>query len=264
MLKRIKKQAKLKISRKNKGTFFLVAVFLFAGSAVSHAGSPVGKAPVTSIKGAEYVGVETCKACHRKEARVYPASPHARIATSDEGQAQDCEICHGAGSIHVDDPRKKGSIINPRKDPEVCFSCHQEKRMEFKLPFKHPVMEGKMGCADCHEPHGADLVAGGAAMESMNGVCFKCHKDQQGPVVYEHAAMREGCTECHKVHGSIYQKMLRTQDANLCLRCHIQANFPTIAGGAHTSNSRIPQGVCFYGGCHTAVHGSNFDKTLRY
>ena len=156
-----------------------------------------------------------------------------------------------------------GGIINPRKDPSACFACHLDKKAEFKLPFHHPVMEGKMSCADCHSAHGEEVRPWTAtSMEGVNEACFKCHKEQRGPFAWEHEALREGCTTCHKVHGSIHEKMLVARDNNLCLRCHTQVNFPTIGKQGH--EGRLPQGTCFSAGCHTAVHGSNFDDHLRY
>ncbi|MBI3996998.1 MAG: hypothetical protein HY352_04995 [Candidatus Omnitrophica bacterium] len=179
--------------------------------------------------------------------------------------AQGCEACHGPGSLHAEAGGGKGvgGIINPRKDPSTCFACHLDKKAEFRLPYHHPVMEGKMSCADCHSAHGEDVRPWSAtSLKDINEACFKCHKDQRGPFVNEHEALREGCTTCHKVHGSIHEKMLLARDSNLCLRCHTQTNFPTIGGSGHTG--RLNQSTCFSAGCHTAVHGSNFDEHLRY
>ncbi|MDO8730166.1 MAG: cytochrome c3 family protein [Candidatus Omnitrophota bacterium] len=214
---------------------------------------------------AEYIGSESCAACHAKEAKEFKRSTHARISIPEGVQAQSCEMCHGPGSLHAAAGGGKGvgGIINPRKDPSACFACHLDKKAEFKLPFRHPVMEGKMSCADCHSAHGEEIRPWTAtSMEGVNEACFKCHKEQRGPFAWEHEALREGCTTCHKVHGSIHDKMLVARDNNLCLRCHTQVNFPTIGKQAH--GGRLPQGTCFSAGCHTAVHGSNFDDHLRY
>lgn len=173
-------------------------------------------------------------------------------------------MCHGPGSVHVDDGEgRRGTIINPRKNPEVCFSCHMDKKMEFMLPHRHPVLEGKMSCADCHSAHGTDVRPwSSTTMEGVNELCFKCHKEQRGPFIFEHEALREGCTTCHKVHGSINDKMLLARDSNLCLRCHVQTNFPFIGDNNHSG--RLFRATCFSAGCHTAAHGSNFDDHLRY
>ena len=213
-------------------------------------------------RGAKYVGSDACSSCHEKQDKEYRLSTHARISVPG-AEVTDCEMCHGPASIHVDEGGGKGTIINPKKDPSTCFACHTDKKLEFRLPYHHPVVEGKMGCTDCHNPHGEEVKPWSATtLNDVNQACTKCHKDQGGPFVWEHEALREGCTTCHKVHGSIHEKMLVARDANLCLRCHAQVNFPVIGKSSHAS--RLPQATCFSGGCHTAVHGSNFDDHLRY
>lgn len=219
---------------------------------------------IVGMKGAQYVGSDTCGACHEKQAEEFKQSTHSRISIpGGDVKVAGCEMCHGPGSIHADNGGGRGTIVNPRKDPSLCFSCHMDKKIEFRLPYHHPVLEGKMSCADCHSAHGEDVRPWSATtLDDVNQACFKCHKDQQGPFVWEHEVLRESCTTCHKVHGSINDKMLFARDVNLCLRCHTQANFPLIGKVSHSG--RVPQGSCWSAGCHTAVHGSNFDEHLRY
>ncbi len=228
---------------------------------------------LTKTAKAEYVGMDTCAMCHEKITKAFKRSDHARIVVRSkdkdkEGQA--CETCHGPGSLHADaegKAQKRATIINPGKHSETCYQCHPDKRASFSLQYHHPVPEGKMGCVDCHDPHGEDAVKPNtiASLSDKNVVCAKCHKDQTRPFVFDHPALREGCTICHDVHGSINEKMLIERDANLCLKCHFQANFPRIGSSNHGSatTGRIPQGPCFSGGCHIAPHGSNYDKHLR-
>ena len=192
---------------------------------------------------------------------------HARIVVSDEKiEGQACEACHGAGSLHADaqtKQEKKAAIVNPGKSPEACYKCHLEKKAEMSLEYHHPVPEGKMSCADCHDPHSKEGIRPDSAKSLLdkNGVCAKCHKDQTDTFVYEHEALREGCEVCHNAHGSINPKMLKERDNNLCLKCHTQMNFPMIGDNNHAA--RMPLGPCFSGSCHIAVHGSNYDKHLR-
>ncbi|MCR4336991.1 MAG: hypothetical protein NUV91_04210 [Candidatus Omnitrophica bacterium] len=250
-----------------KGLLTLYILSFLIGLLTVNAEAAVGKPTNVSFPSeAKYVGTETCATCHEKENREYELSTHARITVSNENEfiANGCEMCHGPGSIHVDNGGGKGTMINPSKDPSICFSCHLEKKAEFSLPYHHPVNEGKMSCADCHDLHGTDPRPWtSSSMDDVNATCFKCHKETRGPFVFEHEAVGEGCTTCHKVHGSIHDKMLVIRDINLCLRCHTQVNYPTIGDFNHGA-TRFTQGTCFSGGCHTAVHGSNFDDHLRY
>jgi len=244
----------------------ILAVLSFAGCKTLESGGII--VPPPQIKGAEFVGMETCATCHEKYVKDFKSSTHSRFAVSDENKKdQGCEACHGAGSLHVDaetPAEKKATIVNPGKDPEACYKCHLEKKAEFSLQYHHPVPEGKMTCTDCHNPHSADGVkpGSGTSLFGKNELCSKCHKTETGPFVYEHEALREGCTVCHNVHGSINDKMLIERDTNLCLKCHTQSNFPAMGHDSDHTGDWV-RGPCFSGGCHTAVHGSNYNDHLR-
>lgn len=226
--------------------------------------------PAPKIAGAEFVGMDTCAMCHEKITKDFARTTHSRlVVSSDEIKGQGCEACHGAGSLHTEAQTKEEkakTIINPGKTPEACYQCHLKQKAEFSLQYHHPLPEGKMTCTDCHDPHSPEGVrpGSGTSLFNKNEVCAKCHKDQVGPFVYEHEALREGCVTCHNVHGSINDKMLKERDITVCLRCHYQSNFPTMGGTGGTNHATyLRQGPCFSGGCHTAVHGSNYNDHLR-
>jgi predicted CXXCH cytochrome family protein len=86
--------------------------------------------------------------------------------------------------------------------------------------------------------------------------------------VFEHEAMREGCTACHSPHGTVNAKLLSVRDANLCLKCHfqqVQGNNVLIGGSVHAGGvNRLSQGTCWTAGCHEAVHGSRVNSSLRF
>jgi DmsE family decaheme c-type cytochrome len=161
-------------------------------------------------------------------------------------------------------------ILNPGRDPSACLQCHLDVASEFAQPYHHPVPEGRMSCVECHDPHGVDIhkPVGGLGIARLDESCALCHREQARPFVFEHEAMREGCTTCHATHGTINRKLLLDRDANLCLRCHAQVQDRDgrirIGLGKVDHTESLKLGTCYTAGCHSAVHGSNVNPKLRY
>ncbi|MCE0497294.1 MAG: cytochrome c3 family protein [Methylacidiphilales bacterium] len=220
------------------------------------------------IAGATFVGSEACEQCHEDISHDFKTASHYRLkAPGDNAKNIGCESCHGPGSLHVASGGGPNTIVNPRKSPETCFQCHLDKRAEFNLPSHHPVIEGKISCGDCHDPHKGDVIPGGGTeLASQNDICGKCHTEQLGPFVFQHEALREGCTTCHNPHGSVNARLLVARNATLCLRCHFQQQMAngTIYIGNSNHSGRLQEGTCWNAGCHEAVHGSNVNPHLRY
>ena len=226
------------------------------------------------IEGATFAGNQSCAECHANITRRFPGSPHARVhfeGAKLAGQTG-CESCHGAGSKHIQAGGGRGKfIVNPGRNAEACFNCHLATHAEFNLPQHHPVLEGKMNCVQCHDPHGLDIMkpAGrGLQMARLNENCATCHRAQSRPFVFEHEALREGCTTCHNPHGSMNAKLLVERDNNLCLKCHAQVQGAGTGGTIfigqieHTAFIRL--GTCWSAGCHSSVHGSQVHPRMLY
>jgi predicted CXXCH cytochrome family protein len=259
-------------------------VLLLAAISCSTVSNEVVMLP--DVPGAKYIGSSECEQCHEELYRGFRTADHSRlIAEGTNAINAGCESCHGPCSLHSD----SGGEIKPpysftagRPEPAsvealpgvpparatetVCYQCHADVRGQFQLPSHHPVPEGRMSCTECHSLHkGSARAGGGTALLSQEENCLKCHPAQRGPYVFEHEALREGCTTCHTAHGSVNARMLTERNSNLCLKCHFQqvkGGSILIGGSDHTL--RLQQGTCWTAGCHEAVHGSRVNSSLRF
>jgi predicted CXXCH cytochrome family protein len=127
---------------------------------------------------------------------------------------------------------------------ETCLRCHQAQRAQMNLPYHHPLREGKVGCKDCHNPHGGP---GGTNLRTStpNELCLKCHTQYRGPFAYQHTPVTENCLTCHSPHGSTNANMLNVSQPALCLQCH----------NAHDNMGAAPT-LDRCTNCHSSIHGS--------
>lgn len=244
------------------GAWALGAILISCGTLTRTVVAPPG------IPGATFVGSQACEECHSDITRDFPTATHARLMASGANAKHiGCESCHGPGSLHVESGGGLHTIVNPGKSPEACLQCHLEVEARFHLPHHHPVLEGRMNCTNCHNPHkGPAIKGGGTNLAGEVDTCMQCHTAQRGPFVFEHEALREGCTFCHQPHGSVNPRMLTERNATLCMKCHFQQQ--TTAGeiviGGRNHSTFLTRGACWSAGCHEAVHGSNVSSSLRF
>lgn len=130
----------------------------------------------------------------------------------------------------------------------LCGACHAREAHEFHLNSRHPVIEGRLRCSDCHEVHPSKATVKRTRWNKE--MCVQCHPDKVGPFAYEHEPvagwMGDGCLECHRPHGSPNPRLLKLFSRGLCAQCH------TEKGVQH-----YPSRNCWESGCHVAHHGSN-------
>jgi len=235
-----------------------------------------------------------CEACHG------PGSAHVQnpgnlvtiISFSHKSktpvpqQNAQCLTCHSGGqrifwhgSIHENNRLACSDCHNPMTNfsshgltaresvNQTCFSCHKVQRAEFNKRSHMPLLEGKLDCTDCHNPHGSTTEPLLKA-DSVNELCYGCHAEKRGPFLFEHAPVRENCMNCHSPHGSNFESLLTTPRPILCQQCHAQDGHPgqlltmgNLALGPRP-DPRLIATSCQT--CHVNIHGSNSPSGPRF
>ena len=197
-----------------------------------------------------------CLSCHRNDSKRshWEGSTHQTRGVA-------CTNCH---TMHA--PRDK--VLTKITQPEVCFACHKQQRIEINRPSRHPIQEGKVACSDCHNPHGSvgpKLVKRDSVVET----CYQCHMEKRGPFVHNHEPVQEDCSICHNPHGTVAENMLKARPPFLCHQCHTPhgGNVAQLAGQGQSSallsaTTGGKSGINYTQGrgclnCHTQIHGGN-------
>ena len=197
---------------------------------------------------------EVCLKCHENgKQAMWHGSEHDTRGVS-------CSDCH---KTHQNNQTSL-SGIRDEENGNACFKCHGQIKSRMMRQSRHPVREGKMDCADCHNPHGtiADKLIDA---QQINLKCFECHEEKRGPFLWEHPSVTEDCLTCHTPHGSTHSALLETKAPYLCQRCHSDQNH---AGTLYAKNPdqqdqsiyRAGSNYVFYRAClncHVSIHGSN-------
>ena len=209
-----------------------------------------GKRPPPTIVFDERVDAvernKVCLACHQNNVgQQWHGSVH-------QFEQLACSSCH---KMHA----TQDAVMNVNAQASVCFTCHKQQQVDLLRPTAHPVARGLLTCGDCHQPHGSSGVSM-LKENTLNETCFECHAEKRGPLLWEHAPVREDCSNCHVPHGSNHNSLLVSRPPFLCQQCHLAQFHPSTAFGG---NDVAPNGAsrllvnrnCM--NCHSQVHGSN-------
>jgi DmsE family decaheme c-type cytochrome len=222
------------------------------GPGSEHIANPVDKSKIFIFPNASTKEInDRCLTCHAGGTQHMNAinSVHSKNDVS-------CISCHSPHHA------KEAEFLLIKSQPELCYSCHLQKKAEFDMPFHHRVNEGLVQCSDCHNVHGTVKPKQVRTSSTQDAICFKCHTDKQGPFVYEHAPVKvDGCQSCHVTHGGPNPHMLKLSNVNLlCLQCHTTSSFSSAPGAPSFHNQASFFQSCIL--CHSQIHGSNFDATF--
>ena len=234
------------------------------GDATAHLRDPAANKPANPLKKGSPAAQKdaVCMTCHagNRHLSFWEAGKHAKNDVS-------CTSCH---NIH--DASKNLSVAGLTTtsrpiEADTCGTCHRQVRNATNKQSHHPIIEGKVKCSDCHNPHGAASPAM-VKHETINQQCFSCHADKRGPFLFGHPPVEENCLSCHTPHGSAHGKLLNEKVPNLCQDCHVTGRHPTAfygsrqgwtvpeTGAPNTAvSSRFIARGCL--NCHNSVHGSN-------
>ncbi|MGZ5642648.1 MAG: DmsE family decaheme c-type cytochrome [Usitatibacter sp.] len=240
------------------------------GASDRHMGSGGSDKPDRVFKGAAKSSPDeingACLTCHQSGKRMHwSGSRH-------ESENLACTNCH---SLHT--PQDK--VLTKATQPEVCFTCHKTERAQTHRISHHPILEGKVVCSDCHNPHGSTgpklLVE-----DSVNETCYTCHSEKRGPFLWEHAPVTDDCTNCHTPHGSTNSPLLKVRPPWLCQQCHSGDHGKNLYSGANLPDGNVTtingrQGLANQGpqaqanaraclNCHVLVHGSNHPAGAKF
>ena len=201
---------------------------------------PAENAPAAAQdnKPAEYVGSETCSACHEDIFKAFQKNPHAIVETNKKrgwaGKA--CESCHGPGSKHAESANA-ADIVNPAKlrpsqGNRDCLKCHLNQPTNAGH-IQNSHARNDVGCMQCHSVHknGPYGMVPRGYMK-INELCASCHPAvwAQFQRPYKHR-LPEGamaCTGCHNPHGTFRPRNMAVFAGNEpgCIRCHAEKRGP--------------------------------------
>ncbi len=223
-----------------------------------------------SGKAAEYVGAETCLACHanREEFR---ENVHAKAWPKAKGIefSKSCETCHGPGSLHSAAGGDKSNpdffaIKNPKQMPSAeisatCLACHSGGERKHWQGSSHDSRD--VSCLSCHSMHDSKSHGGKALLSKATEMetCFQCHNTKKAQFQRSsHMPLHEGkmtCTDCHNPHGGSGPTLLKQASVNEnCLSCHAEKKGPFLWEHPPVRENCL--------NCH-APHGSQHDRLLK-
>ena len=187
----------------------------------------------------DFVGSETCKACHEDQYNSWEKSPHWKTTLDTKGgpAREGCEACHGPGAAHVaggGDITKIFSFQNAstKEVNDRCMTCHAGGT-EHMNAINSVHAKNDVSCIACHSPHHSTQPQF-LLTKAQPELCYGCHLAQKPAfeMPFHHRVNERlvQCSDCHNPHGTVEAKQVRTsaaQDA-VCFTCHADKRGPFV------------------------------------
>lgn len=266
---------------------WVISATLSTALGVSVNGEPAAIATVAGGSPDDYVGSETCQACHEDQFKNFKGTKHAKLkeVASWKNKPEGCESCHGPGKAHVEGSGDVTKILrfnklNPKEASETCLGCHAGKESHNNFR-RGEHWRNDVGCTDCHSPHSpmtklempgsAAFVSDATRSHANRGstmmlrssepqLCLSCHQETKAQFSKPfHHKVLEGtmnCSDCHNPHGGFETKQAKLAigaDAS-CVKCHSDKRGPFVYEHAPLKTEGCSA-------CHTP-HGSSNPKML--
>jgi DmsE family decaheme c-type cytochrome len=178
----------------------------------------------TAIAEAESVDFTDCGDCHDD------IQDRAPIPSYHE----DCESCHGPGSLHVESEEPTDIRFPASSD---CTACHENGQTSHLAWSTGEHERAGVICADCHNPHNRQpghlrpgRPVGFGQLDATSTLCAQCHVEVASRLNFpSHHPVREGmlsCTDCHDPHGD--RRTTLGSSAQRCGGCHQDHEGPWI------------------------------------
>jgi len=235
----------------------------------------------------QYVGTETCAACHDEAFKSFSDTKHAQLGDikSWKDKVQGCESCHGPGKVHAENPSVTNIISfknkNSKMIAETCLGCHagKEEHNNFR---RGEHWRNNVGCTDCHTAHGTNhgdekpnstTLIGQVSRQkrteafdkmlknSEPQLCISCHAETKAQFSkpFRHKVLEGAmnCSDCHNPHGGFELKQTRLAVGadSACVKCHSDKQGPFVFEHAPLKTEGCAA-------CHTP-HGSANPKMLK-
>ena len=141
------------------------------------------------------------------------------IGTFAQGGVQ-CEECHGAGSLHANNPLTVDMRID--RDSEACRSCH--------VPGESVVVNAADGFIQHHDQY-QDLFQGKHAAID----CVVCHDPHTGVVQLRENELQTTLTSCENCHFKESQSTKNEKHGRVeCIDCHMPKLIQNALGNPET------------------------------